>query len=350
MIRRYTTRTLPRMVKFSRQSPFFQQRTQLTNQYTVDEIETGFRMVQMIRAFRFRGHFAASLDPLSSVQDQLPDKTHRFERKLAWLPSDKSKHPDVLRFLRSANGNGEHDFSIFHLDNIPRDKHFYMGDEFKVTNKYNWTLNELVSCLKDAYCGSVGVESSHIENDTHRKWLQEKVEGQYGPKNWNLATPQQQLRSLKRLLRSDHTALYLGDKFKFAKIFGIEGCESLVPGLLAMLEEAAGSGTEAVEFGMTHRGRLNLLHNVFGKKLQSICNKFNENDNQHGDIKFHLGTRSEVTLEDASGQEHKLQLSLCANPSHLEAVYPVVIGVTRAKQFYIGDTERSRVVPIVLHG
>jgi 2-oxoglutarate dehydrogenase E1 component len=176
------------------------------------------------------------------------------------------------------------------------------------------------------------------------------VEGHYGPKKWCISTPEEKRRSFTKLLESDHTCLFLGKRFSSAKIFEIEGCESLLPALWAITESCANHGVEAIEMGMAHRGRMNVLHNYFQKSFSTICNKFSESEHHSGDIKFHLGSNAIVNVPLKNGKNKAMHLSLCANPSHLEHVYPVVIGKTKAKQFYIDDINMSRVVPLVLHG
>jgi 2-oxoglutarate dehydrogenase E1 component len=154
------------------------------------------------------------------------------------------------------------------------------------------------------------------------------------------------------LISTDLTASFFVEKFPSAKVFGIEGCEALVPALWAIIIEASNLGVEGIEMGLAHRGRMNILHNVLGKSLSSICNQFNESDYTHlGDVKYHLGTRSEIVIKDsASGKNRRMHLSLAANPSHLEHVNAVVIGKTKAKQFHINDVDMKRVMPLLLHG
>lgn len=156
----------------------------------------------------------------------------------------------------------------------------------------------------------------------------------------------------------DLTAQFLNEKFSAAKVFGIEGCESLIPGIHALFQSASAHGMESVEMGMAHRGRMNVLVNVFDKPLRSICNKFNETDpSELGDVKYHLGTRAVIDVPGIDGITRQISLSLAANPSHLEAVNPVVIGKTKAKQFYLeestepgGMSSKHRVMPVLLHG
>jgi 2-oxoglutarate dehydrogenase E1 component len=138
--------------------------------------------------------------------------------------------------------------------------------------------------------------------------------------------------------------------FPSSKVFGVEGCETIINALWAVVETATQLGVEGIEMGMAHRGRMNVLHNFLGKRLSMICNRFNENElSELGDVKYHLGTRAEITVAD----DHKtrtIHMSLTANPSHLEAVNAVVIGKTKAKQFFVNDETMKRVIPILVHG
>jgi 2-oxoglutarate dehydrogenase E1 component len=157
--------------------------------------------------------------------------------------------------------------------------------------------------------------------------------------------------ALTRLSRCDFSGKFISKMFPSAKEFGIEGCEALIPGLLAMFEVAAHQGVEDIEMGMSHRGRVNVLHEVFRKPLHSIINAYKESElSSIGDVKYHLGTRAELSVVSSDGVERVLGLSLEANPSHLEAVNPVVIGKVRAKQYFNKDETRQKVMPLLLHG
>ena len=311
-------------------------------------IETSVKIFRMIRGFRSGGHFAAQLDPLSTFQNE-SHLTKYMRQKHPWLADKEGDLPAVVNFMN--NGKG-YDFSVFNLEDVDREKPFYLGDTEYFKYRTYISVNDVVKLLVQTYCGSVGVEVMHIKDNEKRKWLFEEVESTYGPKDWNVSSPQEQRKSFERLLRADHTASFLGKFYASSKIFGIDGCEALLPALWTLAEEGARSGVEAIEIGMSHRGRLNTLHNFLCKPLSSICNKFSENEYQSGDIKFHLGARAqiEVDLSDSQESTHSLHVSLCANPSHLEMVYPVVIGKTKAKQIHINDTEKKKVVPLLLHG
>jgi 2-oxoglutarate dehydrogenase E1 component len=308
--------------------------------YTLDDIETSFRMLRMVRNFRVSGHFAATLDPLNSHPDS------SIIRKPTWLDEDPALHPDVVRMLRTDTP----DLSVFGLENVPMDKEFYLGPEVKFKGKLRWTIRELLDMMRMTYSGNVGIEIYHIENLRMRSWIQQQVEGVYGPSKWNILEPHERKRALLKLMESDHTSQFLGSRFSSAKIFEIEGCEALLPALWSVTTRASELGIDNIEMGMSHRGRMNVLRNFFRKSFGSICNKFNESETYSGDIKFHLGAHSTLKIPQPDGEMKDMHVSLCANPSHLEAVYPVVIGKTRAKQFYVNDRSMSRVMPLVLHG
>lgn len=243
------------------------------------------------------------------------------------------------------------DLKAFDLDCLPNNRTYYLAGELKGINQKEWTVTELVHFLVDTYSGNVGVEYSHLENDIERGWIENHVEGSFGPRRWSLKSSKERKDVLNHLLRADHTATFLNRRFPNSKVFGIEGCESLIPGLWGMVEEASRLGCEGIEMGMAHRGRMNVLHNFFRKPLSTICNQFNESEpSELGDVKYHLGTRAQLEIIDESGQVKLMHLSLAANPSHLEAVNPVVIGKCKAKQFFIGDKSMKKVCPVLLHG
>lgn len=184
-----------------------------------------------------------------------------------------------------------------------------------------------------------------------RRWIEDRIERDCGPSNWGGLAQLEQLTVLNQLMQCDLTATFLNTKFPASKVFGIEGCEALIPGLHALVGSASTHGMEIVEMGMAHRGRMNVLTNFFQKPLRSICNNFNETEpSELGDVKYHLGTRSSISATGTDGVVRPVSLSLAANPSHLEAVNPVVIGKAKASQFFLNDHSKRRVMPILLHG
>lgn len=232
---------------------------------------------------------------------------------------------------------------------------YYLSDE--VLGKSMWTIEELCELLKQSYCGSVGVEYAHVEDDEQRRWLHHKIEGQLGPNKWRLpqtdyaSSVEKRTRNLSQLMNCHYTAKFFAEKFPNSKVFGIEGCESLLPGLWSILETGTTLGVENVEVGMAHRARMNLLVNFFGKSLESLCSQFEELEpHVLSDVKFHMGARSNVSVSGYDGAHRDVRLSLSANPSHLEMVNAVVLGKVRALQTLTGDTTRKRILPILIHG
>ncbi len=210
------------------------------------------------------------------------------------------------------------------------------------------SLRELVARLRATYCRTLGVEYLHIQDQAQRRWLQERMEP--------ASNDPQLTRDEKGLILNDMIAAecfeqFLQVRYPTAKRFSLEGAESLVPLLTALVETAGTLGVEEMVLGMPHRGRLNVLANVLRKPYEMILAEFEgsllaKEATGDGDVKYHLGYSRDHTTR-AGGKVH---LSLSANPSHLEAIDPVNEGIVRAKQDHLGDTERGRVVPVLMHG
>src|SRR5438067_2078728 len=209
-------------------------------------------------------------------------------------------------------------------------------------------LGELIERLRGTYCGTLGVEYLHIPDKEQRDWLQDRMEP---TENRPELAPEDRIRLLESLLQAEAFEQFLQVRYPTAKRFSLEGGEALVPMLDALIEEGGTLGADEMVFGMPHRGRLNVLANVIRKPYEMILSEFEgtllaREATGDGDVKYHLGySRDHVT-----GAGHKVHLSLSANPSHLEAVDPVIEGIVRAKQDHYGDRERERVVPVLLHG
>jgi 2-oxoglutarate dehydrogenase E1 component len=222
----------------------------------------------------------------------------------------------------------------------------FLSSDKKVT-----TIREVLKRLKETYCGTIGVEYMHIQERDQCDWIRERFET---PRKYSFPA-EDRMRILDRLAWADQFERFLNTKYKQSKRFGLDGCESLIPGLKALVDTASDLGVNSIVIGMPHRGRLNVLANVVRKPLKVIFNEFNggvvtpelgDEYSPSGDVKYHLGTS--YNRPTRSGKH--VHLSLVANPSHLEAVDPVVEGKTRAKQHYANDTERSQVMPIIMHG
>jgi len=208
-------------------------------------------------------------------------------------------------------------------------------------------LGEIVALLRATYCGTIGVEYMHIQVPAERAWIQEKYEKQKRPE---LSTSIKK-EVLQILTAAETFERFLDRRYTGTKRFGIEGAESLMPALEAILRRGSELGIREFVIGMPHRGRLNVLANFVGKPFAAIFSEFQGSATQlehvhgSGDVKYHLGTSGDRKV---GGQT--VHLSLAANPSHLEAVDPVVLGKVRAKQYQRGDQQRARVASILMHG
>ncbi|MDO9758068.1 2-oxoglutarate dehydrogenase E1 component [Glaesserella parasuis] len=270
------------------------------------------KVLQFINAYRFRGHLEAKLDPLNYYRwktSQVPELDYRY-----------------------------HGFSDKDLEET-----FTIGRY--VYNKDTMKLGELAEALKETYCGSIGLEFMHIQDMEQKNWLQAKMESVL---NKPLFTKEQKVNLLTELTAADGLERYLGAKFPGAKRFSLEGSDAFIPMMKEIIRHAGRQGMENVVMGMAHRGRLNMLVNVLGKKPAELFDEFagkHADDNRTGDVKYHQGFSSDF---DVDGKH--VHLALAFNPSHLEIVSPVVIGSVRARQTRIHDTEHKKVLAITVHG
>ncbi|MFZ9881226.1 MAG: 2-oxoglutarate dehydrogenase E1 component, partial [Phycisphaerales bacterium] len=210
------------------------------------------------------------------------------------------------------------------------------------------TLGDIIDCLEQTYCGSMGVEYMHLGSIERRAWIAKRLES---TRNRPQLGADAKKRVLSKLLEADSFENFLANRYVGKKRFGLEGGESLIPILDQILESGPALGVQEFMLGMAHRGRLNVLANIVGKNLQQIFTEFDEAwtaafASGGGDVKYHMGYSNEHTT--STGQ--KLRVVLAANPSHLEFVNSVVLGRCRGKQRLVGDTERKAVVPIIVHG
>ncbi len=270
------------------------------------------RALMLIRAYRMRGHLAADLDPL------------KIEK-----PAD---HPELDP---ASYGFSEADLDrpIF-LDHV-------LGVEFG-------TMREIIAILKRTYCSTIGIEFMHISDPAEKAWLQERIEG---PEKGVEFTREGKRAILNKLVEAEGFEKFLDVKFTGTKRFGLDGGESLIPALEQIIKRGGNLGVQEIVLGMAHRGRLNVLTQVMGKPHRALFHEFkggsstpNEVEGS-GDVKYHLGASSDREFDN-----NKVHLSLTANPSHLEIVDPVVLGKVRAKQDQLKDTERTKVLPLLLHG
>ncbi len=276
-----------------------------------DDRSKAARIQEMINAYRVRGHLMADIDPLEYVQRSHPDL-------------------DILT----------HHLSLWDLDR-----------EFKTAGfggKSKMQFREIYKILRDSYCRTVGVEYMHIQDPEQRQWFQDKLERPYAK-----PTREEQLRILEKLNESEAFETFLQTKFVGQKRFSLEGGESTIAALDAILQAAANSGLREVNIGMAHRGRLNVLTNVAGKTYAQVFREFEGNIDTKtvqgsGDVKYHLGTEGTFTAPNGA----TVGVTLAANPSHLEAVNPVLEGIVRAKVDQVNGTAEGvyPFLPVLIHG
>jgi len=266
----------------------------------------------LIRAYRMRGHMVANLDPLGLKETDY--------------------HPE-LDPAHYGFTEADYDRPIL-LNGV-------LGFDYA-------TLREILVLLKQTYCGTIGVEYMHVTDPDERAWIQQRIEG---PRNQTDFTVNGKRAILQRLTAAECFEQFLHTKHQGTKRFGLDGGESLVPAMEQIMKRGGQMGLKEIVVGMAHRGRLNVLTNVMGKPFTAVFSEFQGNSvtpeavQGSGDVKYHLGTSSD---RDFDG--NTIHLSLTANPSHLEAVNPVVIGKVRAKQVQRNDKSAEQVMPILLHG
>jgi 2-oxoglutarate dehydrogenase E1 component len=275
---------------------------------TLDSVQA----LMLIRSYRVRGHLYCELDPLG-IEEPAPHT---------------ELDPESYGF--SAD---DYDREIY--------VHGRLGFE-------KATLRQIVDKLRQTYCGKVGVEYMHITSAEEKIWIQDRIEA---GQNHTDFTDRGKTEILKRLTEAEGLERFIHVKYPGTKRFGLDGGESLMPALEQILKRGSQLGIEEVVIGMPHRGRLNVLAHLLNKPYAAILSEFQGMSYQpsevqgSGDVKYHLGASADREFDDA-----KVHLSLSANPSHLEAVDPVVVGKVRAKQRQRGDKERRKVLAILMHG
>ena len=275
-----------------------------------DEVGKAARVIELIHSYRVRGHLMADTDPLEYRQRRHPDLDVQTHGLTLW---------DLDREYPTGGFGG----------------------------RSRMLLRDILGVLRDSYCRTTGIEYMHIQDPAQRAWIQERVEKKYVP-----LSREEHLRVLRRLNAAEAFETFLQTKFVGQKRFSLEGGESVIPLLDALLTDAARAGAEEVAIGMAHRGRLNVLANIAGKSYAQIFREFEGSQDPRsvqgsGDVKYHLGTEGTFTAEDGE----TTRVYLAANPSHLEAVDPVLEGVVRAKQdrINLGGSAFS-VLPVLVHG
>jgi len=275
---------------------------------TMDSI----RALMMVRTYRVRGHLVANLDPLGL--------------------EERPMHPELEP---SSYGFGADDM----------DRPIFMDG---VLGLETATIREILAILKRTYCSNFGVEFMHINDAEEKSWIQHKIEGRDKEIHF---TDKGKIAILNKLIEAVQFERFLGKKYTGTKRFGLDGGEAMVPALEGIMKTGSQKGLKEIVVGMPHRGRLNVLANVMQKPYRAIFNEFHggsakpDDIQGSGDVKYHLGTSADREFDG-----HKVHLSLNANPSHLEAVNPVVIGKVRAKQEMKGDSDHNDTLSLLLHG
>jgi len=269
------------------------------------------KAIALIRAYRIRGHLIANLDPLGLMKRDYLYELH---------PND--------------HGFKSEDFN----------RKIYLNSYMDVGYA---SVNEIIAKLRKVYCSSIGAEYMHITNPTEKVWFRERMEKDENQINF---TEKGKDAILNKIIQAEGFEKFLAKKYVGTKRFGLDGAESLIPALEQIIKRGGQLGVKEIKIGMSHRGRLNVLANVLQKSYKRIFNEFagefaSSSEDSTGDVKYHLGASSDRTFDGNS-----VHVSLTDNPSHLEAVNPVVLGQTRAKQYFHNDKERKKVIPLLIHG
>jgi 2-oxoglutarate dehydrogenase E1 component len=285
----------------------------VSDQQARQAVLDSIRALMIIRAYRIRGHLAADLDPLGM--------------------RDETAHPE-LDPRSYGFTEADMDRPIF-IDNV-------LGLEIA-------SMREILAIVKRTYCGTFALQYMHISDPEQAAWLKERIEG-YGKEI--AFTREGRKAILNKLVEAEGFEKFLHVKYMGTKRFGLDGAEALIPAMEQIIKRGGNLGVKDIVVGMPHRGRLSVLANVMGKPYRAIFNEFQggsfkpEDVDGSGDVKYHLGASSDRTFDG-----NTVHLSLTANPSHLEAVNPVVLGKARAKQDQLNDrANRTAVLPILLHG
>ena len=286
--------------------------TNIVNNKDIEKSKVeSIKAIALIRAYRIRGHLIANLDPLGMMERKYLHELH---------PADHGFKKE------------DYDKKIF--------LHSYL-------DKGYGSINELISFLKRIYCSSIGVEYMHIADPIEKVWFRERMEQE---ENQLKFTDSGKKGILSKLIQAEGFEKFLALKFVATKRFGLDGAESLIPALEQIIKRGGQLKVKEVKIGMSHRGRVNVLANLLQKSYKRIFNEFvgeyaSTPEESAGDVKYHLGASSNREFDGNS-----VHISLTDNPSHLEAVNPVVLGQTRAKQFFHHDAKRNKVIPILIHG
>ena len=283
----------------------------INDQNSEQSKKDSIKAIALIRAYRIRGHLIANLDPLGMMERKYLHELHPADH--GFKKEDYNKKIFLHSYLDKGYGS----------------------------------INELIPFLKRIYCSSIGVEYMHMADPIEKIWFRERMEKE---ENQLKFTDNGKKNILNKLIQAEGFEKFLALKFVATKRFGLDGAESLIPALEQIIKRGGQLNVKEVKIGMPHRGRLNVLANLLQKSYKRMFNEFvgeyaSTPEESAGDVKYHLGASSNREFDGNS-----VHISLTDNPSHLEAVNPVVLGQTRAKQFFHQDTKRNKVIPILIHG
>ncbi|CEM08891.1 unnamed protein product [Vitrella brassicaformis CCMP3155] len=288
------------------------------------------RIIQMVRGYQSRGHELANIDPLGQP------------RRPPYTSVARTEGPMGI-------GYKYYGFTEADLDKV-YDCRVPAMSGFLSPERSPRTLREIVQRLEETYCGPVGIEYMHISDQQVCNFVRQAVET---PTKYQMS-PELRKKIFVRTARAQLFENFCATKFSTSKRFGLDGCETLIVGMKAVVKKASKDGVDAIVLGMPHRGRLNMLMNVMHKPMQQMMGEFQgvtgfggTEWGNTGDVKYHLGIEYDHWDQDSGRYIH---MGILANPSHLEAVNPLVAGQARAQQYFSGDTNRDKVLPIVLHG
>jgi 2-oxoglutarate dehydrogenase E1 component len=275
-----------------------------------DDVSKQARVLELIHAYRVRGHMMADTDPLEYKQRSHPDLEVESHGLTLW---------DLDREFATGSFGGERRFM---------------------------KMRNILGILRDSYCRTVGIEYMHIQDPEQRRWIQQRVEQPH-----QKPPREEQLRILLKLNQAEAFETFLQTKFVGQKRFSLEGGETTIPLVDEICEAAAEAALDEVTIGMAHRGRLNMLANIVGKSYNQIFREFEGNIDPRtvqgsGDVKYHLGAEGKFV----AGSGDKIKVSIAANPSHLETVDPVLEGIARAKQDVLNKGAAYPVLPLLIHG
>jgi 2-oxoglutarate dehydrogenase E1 component len=274
-------------------------------------VEKEVKIMKLINAYRSRGHLISKTNPIR------PRRLHQADL--------------TLDYFGLSEADLEEEFDVGHEIRLGRAK-----------------LKDIISHLEDTYCASIGVEYRYSQSSEMRQWLHERMESNANKPNFNKT---QKMRILRKLTQGVGFEKFLGVKYVGQKRFSLEGLEAFIPAMNELFNEGSRLGVQEFVMGMAHRGRLNVLANLFEKEYKALFQEFEghalpDEVGGDGDVKYHMGHSADVVTEDGN----PLHVSLAANPSHLEAVNPVVLGRVRAKIEELYENDPNKIVPILVHG